>query len=151
VLRYRLDVVSVDVHGFGGVCRWQGVSTAWQRAVIAWGGVMAQLALLLVTEGIVLAKGAPTSALTADLVYVFTATNLWLLLINLMPVPPLDGASAWTLFRVWNEGRGVRDRRAAARQHLRRIEMTEKHETALTAEDEECLRKLLEDTTRQKR
>jgi len=151
VLRYRLDVVSIDVHGFGGVCRWEGISTTWQRAVIAWGGVLAQLALLLVTEGIVLATGAPTSALASDLVYVFTVTNVWLLLINLMPVPPLDGASAWTLLRAWKEGRGVRDRLAAARQHLRRIEMTEKYGAKLTQDDEERLRKLLEDTTRQKR
>jgi stage IV sporulation protein FB len=106
VLLYRLDVVSVDVHGFGGVCRWQGVSTRWERAVIAWGGVLAQLAILALTYGLVLATGAPTSSFATELVYVFTATNLWLLLINLIPVAPLDGVDAWTIVRAWKERRG---------------------------------------------
>jgi stage IV sporulation protein FB len=148
VLRYRLDVVSVDVHGFGGVCRWNGVSTRWERAVIAWGGVLAQLAILALTYGVVLATGAPSSSFATELVYVFTATNLWLLLINLMPVAPLDGADAWTIVRAWKERRGSRDRMAGAREHLRRIETAEKREASLTAEDEERLRKLFEDTTR---
>jgi Zn-dependent protease len=151
VLRYRLDVVSVDLHGFGGACRWQGVSTAWQRAVIAWGGVLAQLVLLVPTEALVLATGAPTSPFAAELVSVFTATNLWLLAINLIPVPPLDGADAWTIFRAWREGRGLRDRLAAARRHLRRIESVEKRGAALSEGDEERLRKLFEDATRPKR
>ncbi len=151
VLRYRLEVVGIDVHGFGGVCRWQGVSSAWQRAVIAWGGVLAQLVLLAATEAIVLATGGPTSPFAAELVAVFTATNLWLLLINLIPVPPLDGASAWTIFRAWREGRGARDRRAAARRDLGRIEREEKRAAALSEADEARLRKLFEGTTRQKR
>jgi Zn-dependent protease len=153
VLRYRLDVVSLDVHGFGGVCRWRGLSTAWQRAVIAWGGVLAQLVLLVATHGFVIALGGPTSAFAAEIVSVFTVTNLWLLLINLMPIPPLDGATAWTILGAWREGRGARDRLARAREHLRRIEKAEKAEeqgAALTAEDEERLRRLLEETTRPK-
>jgi hypothetical protein len=30
---------------------------------------------------------------------VFTRTNLWLIALNLLPVPPLDGAEAWPLLR----------------------------------------------------
>jgi stage IV sporulation protein FB len=148
VLLYRLEVVSVDVHGFGGVCRWHGVSTRWERAVIAWGGVLAQLAILVATYGLVFATGAPTSSFATEIVYVFTTTNLWLLLINLMPVSPLDGADAWTIVRAWRERRGSRQRMAGAREHLRRIETAEKREASLTADDEERLRKLFEDTTR---
>jgi len=151
VLFFRLEVVSVDVHGFGGVCRWDGVATAWQRAVIAWGGVLAQLALLVATEGLLLTAGRPTSSFAVDMVSVFTETNLWLMLINLIPVPPLDGANAWTIFRAWRAGRGSRDRRAAARRQLHRLEAADKQGPALTAEDEERLRKLFEDATRPKR
>jgi len=93
VRRYGLQVSSIDLHAFGGVCHWSGQATSWQRAVIAWGGVMAQALLLVVTTGIVAIVGSPHSAFVAQIVYVFTATNLWLIVLNLAPIPPLDGGT----------------------------------------------------------
>src|SRR5215831_7628647 len=40
--RYGTRVIAIDLHGFGGLCAWQGEVTAMQRAKIAWGGVVAQ-------------------------------------------------------------------------------------------------------------
>ena len=37
-----MQIVSIDVHGLGGVCRWYGVPSPRWRAIIAWGGVLAQ-------------------------------------------------------------------------------------------------------------
>jgi hypothetical protein len=45
-------VLSVEVHGLGGVCRWRGDATAIHRAQIAWGGVAAQALALVVTLGL---------------------------------------------------------------------------------------------------
>ncbi len=97
VRRYGLRVDGVDVHAFGGVCHWSGETTSWQRAVIAWGGVLAQALLLVGTLAVVAIAGRPQSLFLAELVEVFTATNLWLMALNLAPFPPLDGAHAWKI------------------------------------------------------
>ena len=99
VRRFRHHVVSIEVTGFGGLCRWSGHATPFERAAIAWGGVAAQGILLALTFALVLALGSPTSRWTAELVHVFTTTNLWLIALNLLPIPPLDGAEAWPLVR----------------------------------------------------
>ena len=50
--RYRLPVLGIVLHGFGGECQTVGWLSPWQQAVVAWGGVLAQcLLLLLVTSG----------------------------------------------------------------------------------------------------
>jgi len=97
VMRYRLHVSSIDLHAYGGVCHWSGKATKWERAAIAWGGVMAQVVLLLVTVGAVATLGSPRTMYAREVVEVFTRTNLWLMVINLLPFPPLDGAEAWKI------------------------------------------------------
>jgi hypothetical protein len=105
VWRYGLRVVSIDLTGFGGLCRWSGNATAHERAVIAWGGVLAQAALVIVA----LIAGALFSgaglhfwaAASAD----FVRMNLVLIAVNLLPIPPLDGAEAWRVFGA-RAGRG---------------------------------------------
>ena len=97
VMRYRLRVSSIDLHAYGGVCRWSGQASEWERTVIAWGGVIAQAAVLAVTMGTIAVVGLPRTMFARELVEVFTRTNLWLMLINLAPFPPLDGAEAWKI------------------------------------------------------
>ncbi len=103
--RYRQHVLSIDITGFGGLTRFAGRATRREHAVIAWGGVLAQAILLAVTLGVVLAAGPPRSWILAELVAVFTTANLWIIGLNLLPFPPLDGATAWPLvgdlFRSW--------------------------------------------------
>ena len=110
--RYRQHVLSIDITGFGGLTRFAGSATRRQHAVIAWGGVLAQALLLAVTFAVVLVAGPPRSWILAQLVAVFTTANLWIIGLNLLPFPPLDGATAWPLvgemFRRWRDrgGRG---------------------------------------------
>lgn len=100
----RMQVVSVDVHGFGGVCRWYGVPSPKWRAIIAWGGVLAQ-AVVLVLTAITLALAPPISSLfLADLANTFLMTNAFIMAINLLPIPPLDGAEAWSLIPMLRKG-----------------------------------------------
>ena len=107
---YRQDVLSIDITGFGGLTRFAGQSTRHEQAVIAWGGVLAQALLLAVTLAVVFVAGPPRSWALAQLVAVFTTANLWIIGLNLLPFPPLDGAMAWPLigdmFRRWRGGRG---------------------------------------------
>lgn len=122
VRRYRLHVEAVEVHGLGGQCRYSGHPTPVERSVIAWGGVLAQGVLLLLTVAMVWLLGSPTSAFGAELVHAFTMTNLILAGINLLPIPPLDGAEAWKLLSLWRDRRyqkrrdAVRREKAAARR-----------------------------------
>lgn len=99
VRRYGCQLISIDVHALGGVCRWQGTPTARQHAKIAWGGVLAQ-ALLFVAIGVGLeAFGDPSSMFARDLVDAFVSTNALLILLNLVPMAPFDGAEAWKILR----------------------------------------------------
>ena len=97
VLRYRLGLSEIVIHGFGGHCRHTRTGTRFQEAAVAWGGVLAQLCLLIVTEVVLLVGGPPTSVHTALLTHVFTETNLWIMALNLLPVDSLDGTKAWPL------------------------------------------------------
>ena len=103
--------LSIEVHGLGGLCRWMGEPTPIQRAMIAWGGVWAQMALWVVTQAALIIEGPPTSAFWAQMATAFTSVNVWIMMVNLLPVPPLDGAEAWPLFGLlrakWRRGRAL--------------------------------------------
>jgi Zn-dependent protease len=108
VRKYGHRVLSVDITGFGGLCRWSGWASPNQRGVIAWGGVLAQAALLVVVLAALLVVGLPSTWFGAELVSVLVWTNLWLIGLNLLPFPPLDGAEAWPLVRRLLGGRAGR-------------------------------------------
>lgn len=90
-------VVGIDVSAVGGACRWGGDATSRQRAIVAWGGVLGQAALLFVA--LPLSWIVPRMIFFGELIDVLIRTNLILAALNLLPMPPLDGAEAWRLFR----------------------------------------------------
>ncbi|HVO30658.1 MAG TPA: M50 family metallopeptidase, partial [bacterium] len=123
VLANGARATSVDVHGLGGLCWWNGRVTPMGRAAIAWGGVLAQ-ALLGVLAWQYFRAVPPDSAVTAQLAWVFSTTNLWMIGINLIPVRPLDGAEAWPivpmlLSRATREGRKESRALKAAQEGVR--------------------------------
>ena len=99
VLALRQRLASIDVHGLGGVCRWSGTATGAARAAIAWGGVLAQLALFGTTWAWLRFHHGAASTVQMEFADVFTRANLTVAAINLVPVPPLDGAEAWKIVR----------------------------------------------------
>ncbi len=94
---FGLLLMRIDVHGFGGSCAVAGSPTSRQRALIAWGGVVAQAAVLLVTLTVLGVTGWPAEGFFADLADALTWSNAGLIALNLLPIPPLDGAEAWKL------------------------------------------------------
>jgi stage IV sporulation protein FB len=100
VRRARCQIISIDVHALGGVCRWQGEATPIQRARIAWGGVLAQTLLFVAVAVVVELAGDPRSMFARDLVDAFVSANAVLILLNLIPIGPFDGAEAWKLPRL---------------------------------------------------
>jgi Zn-dependent protease len=115
--RYRLKVEAIDLHGLGGTCLVDGSATSRQRAVIAWGGVLAQGVLLALATALLGIFGRPDQPLARGfLVDGLVGINFQLALINLLPVAPLDGAEAWALF-----GRLARARRRERARAARRV------------------------------
>ena len=90
-------VRGIDVMGLGGECRYDGHVTPIQRALIAWGGVLAQLVVMIVAWALLLVFGSPESLFLADLAHACTFYNLTLMALNLLPFGPLDGREAWKL------------------------------------------------------
>jgi len=82
----RVD--GVLLHGLGGELLGEGEVSPVRRSLIALGGVAGQAALLAV---------ALLASMPHDLHDAFTRRNGVLLLMNLIPVKPLDGALLWKL------------------------------------------------------
>ncbi|MCA1829573.1 MAG: hypothetical protein LC689_21830 [Myxococcales bacterium] len=85
----KLGVNAVMLHGLGGELLGEGEATPLRRSVIALFGVLGQLALL---------GAALLLPLPADLHDAFVRRNGIMLLLNLIPMRPLDGAQAWRIF-----------------------------------------------------
>lgn len=117
VRHFRLKVVRIDLHGMGGECRYAGYATPWQASVIAWGGVLAQLVLLPI--GYLVAPRL-TSPAAHSIAWSFGAPSLWMLVFNLLPIPPLDGADAWRIVGLWRRERRDRYRRLHAERQVER-------------------------------
>lgn len=121
----RARVVAVEAHGAGGLCYWEGDVSEIGRALIAWGGVLAQLVAFLVATAAIHFAGPPQSEAAHAFAYAFTDSNLWLAAINLVPIPGFDGAEAWKIIpavrRRWKRHRAESRARMLAR---RRVEAT---------------------------
>lgn len=120
VQRAGAEVLAVELSALGGVCRWSGEVSRMQRACIAWAGVWAQALVFLAAFTVQALAGPPASEMGRELLTVFTRTNAYLAGLNLLPVPPLDGAQAWPLLpMLWRRARSAwKGRQAARRQRL---------------------------------
>ncbi len=90
-------VVGIDVHGLGGETRWAGAVTPIRRALIAWGGVFAQLALFVVALPVSWALAGWLGSFGAEFFYAITMSSLFIAALNLIPFGRFDGAEAWKL------------------------------------------------------
>jgi Zn-dependent protease len=107
-------VRSLNLTPVGGDCRWIGDVTPLWRSCIAWGGVLAQLALFATAYAVLLLIPRPESEAVLGVFYVLIASNLFMALVNLFPMAPLDGAEAWKV--VPEGGRALLRRIRAARR-----------------------------------
>lgn len=97
--RYRLPVLHIVLHGFGGECETVEWMTPWQRVVVAWGGVLAQ-GILFAAMTVISSLGLwPRAFVASELYSTLTAMNLLVACFNLLPLGRLDGREAWRI--VW--------------------------------------------------
>lgn len=153
VRRFRLRLVAVDVYAMGGMCRHERGS-AYQTSVIAWGGVLAQGVLLAPALALSIAASTlalPIDGFAAELLSALVYTNVFIILFNLIPIAPLDGAQAWKVFSHLKERR-ARDRARGARDRVKvELRRGDKLDVAGVDEDavRETVRRALMDARRQ--
>ncbi len=96
--RYRCRPSHIEIGVFGGVCFYDAQSaTRWDQARIAWGGVLAQAALAAPFLLLWLLFGADGSETSARVLALLGPWNLAVAAFNLLPIRPLDGATAWRI------------------------------------------------------
>ncbi len=95
--RYRLPVLGIVLHGFGGECQTVSWMTPWQETVVAWGGVLAQFLLLVALTTIGKLGLLSRAFLASDFYFALTAVNFVTAVFNLLPFGNLDGRRAWRI------------------------------------------------------
>jgi len=150
VARWRnVGVEGIQLYFIHGLCTHDEPYSEEDDVLIAWGGVAAQLVVLIAAFGAspLLAAFSPFEyRLAAPLFRVLIQTNLLMMVINLIPVAPLDGAKAWRalpLLRDWAQrtswGAGLR-KLSAARGRARNKKLEAKAQR-ITAEIIDKLKK----------
>lgn len=128
--RYRLPISHISIHGLGGSCAAYGTPTPWQSSVIAWGGVAVQLVLVVLLSLYDTLLGLPGFPYADEFFYVLINVNALLIVLNLLPLPFLDGGEAWKLIPMWIRRRRKRTRlrreMAGYERELKRLRTSER-------------------------
>jgi Zn-dependent protease len=99
------------VHGLGGACIWSGSATQKQMSIISWGGVLAQLFVFIIFLLIPKLITLPPYDFLDQIFRAFIGTNLFIIIINMIPFDPLDGVEAWKLFDpVWEDLKSLKNK-----------------------------------------
>jgi Zn-dependent protease len=159
VLRYRLDLTEIAVHGAGGHCQYGYPGTAFQESAVAWGGVLAQLCLLIATYVVWQLTAVSGLPYAWQVYHAFTETNLFIMGFNLLPVAPLDGAKAWKLVPMlmarWRKrsgaARGRFGQRRSVKDELRDLEKLDTQAEKPSDKTDRIVRDLISRTTQSKR
>jgi Zn-dependent protease len=117
VLRARkISIESIELTGLHGRTS-HGWASAPDEILVAWGGVAAQLVVLLlaVVAGYLLRSQSNSIVwlIAGPILLVFTTVNIILMILALLPIGPFDGHAAWAAIP-WLRKK-IRKRRQAAR------------------------------------
>lgn len=101
VLRWKkTEVESITFYGLHGTTEYSWASAA-NEILIAWGGVAAQLVLLLLAAAVSYVPGISTTPIIATVavpvLFVFIQVNIFLMVVALLPIGPFDGRRAWAV------------------------------------------------------
>lgn len=94
----RVKVYAIKLYLLHGQCEHQHPYYEADDVFIAWGGVLAQLVVLILAiaaKHLIIWLAPSTYYLLAPLFSVFINANIVIAAINLIPIAPLDGHKAW--------------------------------------------------------
>jgi len=107
--RRRYAVWSIELYPLHGLTRYDAPRSHYDACVVAWGGVLAQLAVAvpLVLWSVVF--GFTAIGVVNAIIAMFGYLSLLWVALNLMPVARLDGAIAWQIVPyLWRRRRWLR-------------------------------------------
>ena len=113
IMAHRLgyDTFSIELYPIFGLARMEAANSRFDRAAVAWGGVLAQAAVavpVLLYLGI---AGYPKAGALNPPLAILGDFSLGIAALNLLPVGPLDGSAARTIVPAYFERRARRNRR----------------------------------------
>jgi Zn-dependent protease len=148
VLRWRkIPVEEITFFGIHGRTSY-GYAPPADEILIAWGGVTAQVAILILAlvagYALSLSPHPILSVIVGPILFVFTKLNLFLMIVALLPIGPFDGHNAWAAIP-WIRA-VIRRRRREAKEKAARLSPERRREleessTRATAELMEKLAK----------
>lgn len=95
--RLGCEVLEIRIAVLHGQCIYEQADRGWDRALIAWGGVAAQLCVAVPVLIFASVMGNRDLAYLGPIVAFLGYVNLLVALVNLAPSPGLDGADAWRI------------------------------------------------------
>lgn len=99
--RFGCRVISINIHFGGGQCLHEQPHYRSEEYIIAWGGILFQLALwaIVFVAWLIIDsfKFFIVHPFIADAIAILIVYNLFIMIINLIPVKGLDGYKAWRL------------------------------------------------------
>jgi len=120
--RQRLRPRNVHIGILHGQCDFEMPYSRQDHVILAWAGVLAQLAIALPLIALDRLTAISSLPYVGLLVSMLGYINLMWALFNLVPVQPLDGATAWGVFPLLREQWRSRARaKKAAADLLRRL------------------------------
>lgn len=120
----RLRVYRMRVLFWHGLCEYETPWRLEQAVAIAWGGVAAQLVVFALV--VVLSAGLHAAQIAvprwlAFAIFMLSGYNLILLVFNLLPMRPFDGAIAWQAIPIlFRRAAGVLRAKATVRNELKK-------------------------------
>jgi stage IV sporulation protein FB len=116
----RVRVESILLTFWHGQTELGYAKSPWDEVLVAWGGVLAQLIILglaYVCEPLLLeTQSSLLLRVVVPILTVFTQWNLFLILVALLPLGPLDGPVAWRVFPLLRQKLQRRRRNAEKRR-----------------------------------
>ncbi|KRB04070.1 hypothetical protein [Lysobacter sp. Root690] len=94
----RLRVYALRIFPLHGLCSYEAARTPGQEIAVAWGGVGAQMLLFALAIALSLLSphlAEPLRLPLGAVVLVWGPMNLLNAILNLLPIAPLDGRTAW--------------------------------------------------------
>jgi stage IV sporulation protein FB len=102
----RVEVDHIQLFFLHGYCQHEPPDYELDDVLIAWGGVAAQFTVLVIALGadVLLATFWPVAGVLASpLLRVLIGTNVFIMIFNLIPIAPFDGAKAWRILPILAE------------------------------------------------
>jgi hypothetical protein len=95
--RYGSEVLSIDLYPIFGLTNFENPRSRFAECMIVWGGVLAQAVVAIPVVVFLAVRGYTNIERVNALLALFGPFSLGVVVLNLLPLRRLDGATAWKL------------------------------------------------------